>query len=531
MEELLAGGALLRRALPAQSESIVKRLRLILGDQLQHDHSWFETVDDDTTYLIMEMNQELTYVAHHVQKVVAFFLAMRAFAAFLESEGHRVLYLRLDDPRNRQNLEGNLKWALEHTGAEHFAYQLPDEWRLDRQLESVADGLGVDWQATDTEHFLTSRDDLGDFFGDKQLLMETFYRHMRRTHDVLMNGDEPVGGKWNFDHDNRKKLPKSVHVPLPKVYPQDVTDVLRMLEEHGAETLGELDPEAFIWPVTREDTLDLLEFFIEHCLEDFGAYQDAMTLDHWSIFHSRLSLGLNLKLIHPMEVIRRVEACLENDPDRYPQSSVEGYIRQILGWREFMRGVYWRHMPDYAEMNFFGHDRPLPGWFWTGETDMKCLSHAVGQSLAYAYAHHIQRLMITGNFALLAGIDPDAVDRWYLGIYIDAVEWVEITNTRGMSQFADGGIVATKPYVSSANYIHKMGRYCGSCAYSHSKKTGEGACPFNSLYWHFIETRRPQLETNHRMSMMYRLWDKRDADDRRALLDQAESYLSRLDEL
>ncbi|NVJ46898.1 MAG: hypothetical protein HWE07_07210 [Cytophagia bacterium] len=269
---------------------------------------------------------------------------------------------------------------------------------------------------------------------------------------------------------------------------------------------------------------------MKECLPYFGAYQDAMTTKGWSLFHSRLSFAMNVKLISPQEVIQRTEETWQENQE-IPLSAVEGFIRQILGWREYMRGIYWKFMPGYAKENFFQNDRKLPGWFWSGKTKMKCLSHAIGQSLDYAYAHHIQRLMVTGNFALLAGIHPDEVDQWYLGIYIDAVEWVEITNTRGMSQFADGGIVATKPYVSSANYLHKMSHYCSGCSYDHKKKLGEKACPFNSLYWDFLERNRGSLQKNPRMGMIYRVWDKNSAENKKQIIEQAASYLERIEEL
>lgn len=506
-------------------------LRLILGDQLNAMHSWFSKVDNDVTYVMLEMDQELTYTTHHVQKVVAFFLAMRHFADALRSAGHRVIYRTLDDPENTRGLSSTIEDLVGRHGFGRFEYQLPDEWRLDEELEGLAERLPVPVGHADTEHFMTARDELAGFFGQKSLLMETFYRRMRKKHGVLMDGAKPVGGRWNFDHDNRKKMPKGLEIPEPRVFPRDVSDLVALLEERGVETIGRIDPERFHWPVTRAESLELFDFFLEHCLPSFGAYQDAMTPDGWSLFHSRISFALNAKLLSPDEVIRRVEAEWRARPDDLPLAAVEGFIRQILGWREFMRGVYWKTMPEYAERNFFGHDRPLPSWYWTGKTRMRCLSHAIDQSLDHAYAHHIQRLMITGNFALLAGIHPDAVDQWYLGIYIDAIEWVEITNTRGMSQFADGGVVATKPYVSSANYIHKMSHYCGGCAYDHRAKTGDGACPFNSLYWSFLDRHRNTLGSNHRMGMIYRVWDKMDEQSRRSILKQASEYLGRLDEL
>ena len=278
-------------------------------------------------------------------------------------------------------------------------------------------------------------------------------------------------------------------------------------------------------------SLELLAFFIEECLPFFGTFEDAMTVNAWSVYHSRLSFALNIKMLSPREVIDKAIDAWKMNPDKISYNQIEGFVRQILGWREFMRGVYWQHMPEYSQLNFFGHDKKLPNWFWTGETKMNCLKHAIGQSLEKAYAHHIQRLMVTGNFMLLAGIDPDEIDRWYLGIYIDALDWVEVTNTRGMSQFADGGIVGTKPYVSSAAYIDKMSDYCSGCFYSKSVKVGEKACPFNSLYWHFYERHESKLAKNPRIGMMYNVWKKMDNDNRTALLAQAEYYLKHIEEL
>jgi len=499
---------------------------------LNHKHSWYNAYSDEHFYVIMEMGQELSYVTHHIQKVVAFFASMRSFSDHLSEKGHKVIYLSLDDERNEQCLEKNLKWLIEEYNIEQFEYQLPDEYRLDQQLLDICKQISIPHKSYDTEHFLTERHELKDFFeGKKQLIMESFYRMMRKKHDVLMAGKDPLGGKWNYDHENRKKMPKGTTIPKVNSFHHKVEDIVKVLEKQGIATIGNIDFKNFVWPTTRKEALAQLEFFIEECLPQFGAFQDAMTTQGWSLFHSRISFGLNAKLIDPLEVIKAVEEVHEKRPDHAPLSAIEGFIRQILGWREYMRGIYWRNMPEYASLNFLEQEKKLPNWFWTGETNMKCLAHSIEQSLDHAYAHHIQRLMVTGNFALLAGIHPDEVDQWYLGIYIDAIEWVEITNTRGMSQFADGGIVATKPYVSSANYMHKMSHYCTQCEYDHKKKVGEGACPFNSLYWNFIDEHRDKLEKNQRMSMIYRVWDKNSPDAKNQTLQQAASYLSRIEEL
>lgn len=509
-----------------------RTLRLILGDQLNIHHPWLATPNANTLFLMAELPSETSYVNHHIQKVVAFFVAMRLFAAKLRQQGHRVHYICLDDSDNPGSFTNAVQRVIEQTGAETFGYQWPDEYRLDLELLELAPLLKIKTEVDDTHHFFTSRFELSEMFSHrKTFLMEHFYRTMRGKHKVLMEDGQPVTGRWNYDEDNRHKLPDATPVQPPKTFLRDVTDVLTMIKSLHVETIGSIDAERFIWPVTREEGLELLGYFIDHLLPRFGTYQDAMSTRDWSLFHSRLSFVLNTKLIGPVEVVKAVERRWYDDPDHASIAQVEGFIRQILGWREYMRGVYWAKMPDFATLNFFGHDRELPKWFWTGETHMNCMRHAVGQSLEHAYAHHIQRLMVTGNFALLAGIHPDEVDRWYLGVYIDAIEWVEITNTRGMSQFADGGIVGSKPYVASANYIKKMGNYCDSCTYDHKKRAGDGACPLNSLYWHFYARNRALLERNQRISMVYRTWDKMDALRRSQLLDHAETVLQNLDDL
>jgi deoxyribodipyrimidine photolyase-related protein len=505
-------------------------LRLILGDQLHSQHSWFTSTDPDVSYLMMEMRQETDYVNHHVQKVVGFFLAMRHFAKELQQQGHRVIYFRLDDPDNQQSLADQLPLLIENEGITRFEYQLPDEFRLDQLLQSTCASLGIPCQAVDTEHFLTSREFLNDFFkGKKTFLMETFYREMRKKYQVLMDGKEPITGQWNYDQDNRQSLKDKSLLKKAYTHSKQVHELCAMLEKSGVKTIGNINAEQFPWPTSRQESLEVLAYFCEELLEHFGAYQDALTTWDPFLFHSRLSFSLNSKMLSPLEVVQAVEAHWWANQQKVGIAQVEGFIRQIIGWREYMRGIYWAKMPEFAQLNFFGHERKLPHWFWTGKTKMNCLNQSIGQSLKLSYAHHIQRLMVTGNFALLAGIHPDEVDQWYLGIYIDAIEWVEITNTRGMSQFADGGIVGTKPYVSSANYIKKQGNYCSSCAYQADKKTGEGSCPFNSLYWHFHARNRELLEKNPRIGMVYRTWDK--MGNQQELIDQAEYYLERLEEL
>jgi deoxyribodipyrimidine photolyase-related protein len=515
----------------------MKTLRLILGDQLNASHSWFYQVCSDVVYVMMEVRQETDYVRHHVQKVIGFFAAMRAFAKHLEQNGHTVIYFRLDDRNNQQSFAKNLASIVQKQAITHFEYQLPDEYRLDRDLAETARILALPFEAVNTEHFITSRIDLSDLFkGKKTYLLETFYRSMRRKYDILMDGNEPHTGQWNYDAENRKKLPRSERVPAPLVFAHDVRDIAEMLERCGVETIGKVNTTAFPWCISREEALQVLEFFATECLPKFGTYQDAMTVSSWSVYHARLSFAMNTKMLAPLEIVQRCIVEWQSRLEEISYAQIEGFVRQIIGWREYMRGVYWARMPEYATLNALNHTAPLPDWYWTGKTDMNCLKHAVGQSLDHAYAHHIQRLMVTGNFALLLGVHPDEVDAWYLGVYIDAIEWVEITNTRGMSQFADGGIVGTKPYISTANYMDKMSDYCAGCAYDKSLRYGTNAdgakaCPFNSLYWDFYHRHRERFEKNPRVSVMYKTLNTMDEQELKRVLRQAAETKAGVNEL
>ncbi|WP_419176448.1 cryptochrome/photolyase family protein [Desulfosediminicola sp.] len=512
----------------------MKTLRLILGDQLNINHSWFNTTDDEILYCLFEMRQETDYVTHHVQKIIFFFAAMRSFAETLRGRGHQVIYLKLNANKNKQDLTENISLLISTHKIEKFEYLMPDEYRLDLQLIKITKSLNIPAEMFDTEHFLTQRDELAAFFGEKNYLMESYYRDIRKRFDILMdpeNTGKPLTGKWNYDVANRKKLPADLQIPAPLLFSRDVSDLVKLLDKAGIKTIGEVDQKNFIWPVTRDECLELLEYFTAELLPHFGDYQDAMSEEYWSLYHSRISAAMNSKLLSPLEVVERAIKEWSKRQDEIVIAQIEGFVRQIIGWREYMRGVYWAHMPEFTDLNYFEADRQLPSWYWTGKTDMNCLHHAISQSLQYAYAHHIQRLMITGNFALLAGIAPEEIDAWYLGIYIDAIQWVEITNTRGMSQFADGGIVGTKPYCSSANYINKMSSYCTNCRYRHQERHGTKACPFNSLYWHFHHRHRELLENNPRIGMVYRTWSRKNKDEQKAILRQAEQYLEGIDKL
>ena len=508
----------------------MKRLRLVLGDQLNENHSWYAELEKETTYLMAEMRQETDYVKHHVQKVVAFFMAMRNFSDRLLDKGHEVIYLKIGDSDNPQDLKKIINHFVEKTKAEKFEYQLPDEYRLDQQLKSICDDLDIDTEAFDTEHFYTTRSELAEFYdGKKEMVMENFYRQMRKKHDVMMVNGQPDGGKWNFDQSNRKKWTGEPEIPHERGFRKDVTQLVKEIEDAGVKTFGNIASNNLSWPTSRTDCLAVLNHFCKELLVHFGDFQDALHTEEKFLFHSRLSFAMNSKMLSPKEVIDKVLDHYYENTDSIDISQVEGFVRQIIGWREYMRGIYWKEMPKYAKLNKLDNHNSLPDFFWTGKTKMNCLKHAIGQSLSEAYAHHIQRLMIIGNFALLLQVDPDEVDKWYLGVYIDAIEWVEITNTRGMSQFADGGIVATKPYVSSANYINKMGNYCKNCSYSHTKKTGDGACPFNALYWNFLHEKKDHFKSNHRMGMMMNLLDKKSSKEMQEIKEYAQKIIENSD--
>jgi len=506
-------------------------LRLILGDQLNSQHSWLNSVDEGVLYVLMEIRPESLYVTHHIQKIIGIFGAMRQFASELKAQGHPVVYVEIDAAENQHSFENNLNQLIAQYQVTKFEYQLPDEYRLDALLKEYTQTLSIGYAAVDSEHFFTKREDLTTFFQHKKtIVMENFYRSMRRKHHILMDKDKPTGGKWNYDQANRKKLPKKHAMATPFLFEHDVTAIYEAVKAAELPYIGTIDSSYFIWPLNRQEALVLLNDFIDRLLPTFGLYQDAMHSDYWSLYHSRLSFALNVKMLHPLEIVQAAETAYRQS-DRIDIAQAEGFIRQILGWREFIRGIYWKEMPHYQTLNMLKAKRPLPAYFWTGRTKMHCMRQSIQQSLSYSYAHHIQRLMITGNFCLLTGINPSEVDQWYLGIYIDAFEWVELPNTRGMSQYADGGIVATKPYGASANYIDKMSNYCQSCYYHKKEKYGERSCPFNSLYWHFLKRHQSNFIKNPRMSMIYRVWNKYAQEDQQLILEQASKYLNNLEQL
>ena len=511
-------------------------LRLILGDQLNSQHSWFNQIDPEIHYLMMEIGQELRYVTHHIQKIAAFFLAMRNFCLEKTKDGHWFIYMRLEDPENSQNLSQNIKDILKKGNYTQFQYLLPDEYRLDQELNTLIHEIETIYKIPakgfDTEHFFTDRKYLErESKGRKVYLMETFYRKLRMDQNILISEDGPEGGLWNLDKENRKPYDFKTTIPPPKTFSHNASPIRKTLDSMGFSYIGQMKEDRLTWPVSRTEALEGLSYFVENLLPNFGQFEDAMVQNEPNLFHSRLSFSLNIKLISPHEVIQSCLLAYYKDPTKYSLASVEGFIRQILGWREFMRGQYWATMPKFSSLNFFNHSRKLPSWFWTGNTKMNCLHQSISDSLTYGYAHHIQRLMITGNFSLLSGFHPDEVDQWYLGIYIDAIEWVEITNTRGMSQWADGGIIASKPYVSSGNYISKMSNYCKSCIYDSKKRSGEKSCPFNSLYWAFFLNHKRQLEKNFRLTMVYKNIEKLNPLEIEKIQNQAQYYISHLESL
>jgi deoxyribodipyrimidine photolyase-related protein len=508
----------------------MKTLKLILGDQLNINHSWYKTLDDSNIFVMMELLEEMQYVKHHIQKIAAFLLAMRQFAEKLRNMGHRLIYLELDNPLNTGYLGKNLTLLVKHYPIDHFEYQKPDEYRVLKNIQKWIAEQKISFRQYSTEHFLTTPEEFKQLFNGKPYLMENFYRYMRKKTGILMQGSKPVGNQWNYDYQNRKKYDFQTSIPpVEKWVEPELTKIIQLLKSKKIKTIGCISPPEFIWPTTREKSLLILKNFIDYKLPYFGKYQDSLFSDNDFLFHSRLSFSLNTKLIHPMDVILAVQNAWINNPQNYPLNSVEGFIRQLLGWREYMHNIYWIHMPDYEKCNYFNHANNLPSWFWTGKTKMKCLEHAISQSLKHAYAHHIQRLMVTGNFLLLIQCHPDEVDNWYLGIYIDAIQWVEITNTRGMSQFADGGLIATKPYISSANYIHKMSNYCNSCIYDHQKKYGNTACPFNSLYWNFLFVNYEKLKNNMRLKTAFMQMNKMNPLEKEKISKQAHFFMKNVE--
>lgn len=504
-----------------------RRLCLVLGDQLSFDLASLTALDAQRDAILMvEVMEEARHVPHHPQKIALIFSAMRHFASALKLRGFCVHYVSLDDPQNAGSVpEELLRWQSLLKPDELHITECGD-WRLEHSLKTC--GLLIQWHS-DTR-FLCSREAFANWAKEKkQLRMEFFYREMRQKSGLLMNSDgTPVGGSWNFDADNRKALPKKgVAAPYPARFSADAItqDVLQLVRKHFASHYGSID--VFDYPVTHADAQSLWEYFLDYGLAGFGDYQDAMATDEPFLFHARISAALNIGLLDVRKLCRDVESAWQSG--RIRLNAAEGFIRQLIGWREYVHGVYWLKMPDYAGYNAFANSRSLPEFYWTGKTQMNCMRQAIGQSLEYAYAHHIQRLMVTGNFALLAGIAPEEICEWYLAIYMDAFDWVELPNTLGMVMHADGGFLGSKPYCASGQYINRMSDYCSGCAYNVRESTSDDACPFNALYWHFIMRHGELLRTNHRMAMTYKNLERQTESKRQALWERGQRLLNKLD--
>lgn len=496
------------------------RLGLILGDQLNEDHAVLAALDRSHDHLLMgEVAHELTYVPHHRQKLVLILAAMRHRAAELEADGWKVFYQRADQAEATESFSELVERHCRQHEIEEVVVSWPGEWRVLAQIQQWEKALGVPVTVLPDSRFLTGPDEFERWaHGRKQLRMEYFYRELRKRTGYLMDGDKAVGEQWNYDSSNRKPWRGEPEAVQPMSFtPDEVTVELIDWVGNNFEGFGSLD--GFDYPVTRGQARRALSHFIQRALPYFGDFQDAMDDDERYLFHSRLSSSLNVGLLDVREVCDAAEQAWRSG--QAPLNAVEGFIRQIIGWREFVRGIYWLKMPEYAELNWLGHDQPLPGWYWTGKTDMRCLAKTVEQTIDTAYAHHIQRLMVTGNFALLLGVLPKEICDWYLAVYADAYDWVELPNTLGMVMHADGGLLASKPYAASGKYIQRMGNYCKNCRYQVSETVGDSACPFNAMYWDFLERHRNKLKGNPRMGMMYRNLDRMDSERRQAIADRA----------
>jgi deoxyribodipyrimidine photolyase-related protein len=501
----------------------LRTLILVLGDQLDLDASAFDGFDpaQDAVWMA-EVEEESTHVWSSKQRIALFLAAMRQFAQALQAAGRPLHYRRLDDPENRGSLAAELQASLAQLAPQRVVMTAPGDWRVWQALKAVVEAAGLALDVREDRHFFTT---VGEFAahaqGRKSLRLEYFYRELRQRHGVLMHEGQPVGGQWNFDADNREAFGPAGPGALPpraSFEPDALTrEVLSLVETRFTQHPGTLD--SFAWPVTRDQALQALDRFIEQRLPLFGRYEDAMWPGEPWLYHSQLSAALNLKLLDAREVVQAAEAAYH--AGRAPLTSVEGFIRQILGWREYVRGIYWTQMPAYLERNALDANEQLPDWYWTGDTDMACLREAITQTLRHGYAHHIQRLMVTGLFALMLGVRPQRVHEWYLSVYVDAVEWVELPNTLGMSQYGDGGLMASKPYVATGKYIQRMGGGCASCRYDPAKRTGERACPYTTLYWDFLLRHEQSLARNARMALQVKNVARLGAAERAAIQQRA----------
>ncbi len=507
----------------------MRNLVVVLGDQLDPAGSALEGFDAGRDALWMaEVAEESEHVWSHRARIALFLSAMRHFRDEQRAAGREVHYRELGGHEARR-LDEALAADLRRLEPERVVVVRPGDWRVATALKEAAKAARVPLEERDDGHFLCSVEDFAGWAeGRKELRLEYFYRWMRKRTGLLMDGKDPAGGSWNFDADNRQSFGKRGPGRLrpPRTFrPDAVTrEVLALVEERFAGHPGSL--ENFDWPVTRKDARAALEDFVEHRLANFGRHQDAMWAGEPWLHHSRLSAALNLKLLSPLEVCRAAERAYREE--RAPVEAVEGFIRQVLGWREYVRGIYWTQMPGYLERNALAAKAPLPRFYWTGETDMACLADAIGQTLEYGYAHHIQRLMVTGLFAQLLGVEPRQVHEWYLAVYVDAVEWVELPNVLGMSQHADGGLMASKPYVATGKYISRMSNHCASCRYDPAASSGPESCPFTTLYWEFLDRHEARFREHPRLGLQVRNLDRLDASSRAAIRERAKEIRGRL---
>jgi len=503
----------------------MRRLVLILGDQLNDDAAVFDDFDPEQDAVWMtEVRGEAEHVWSHKARIAMFFAAMRCFRDKLKQNGITVYYRELNAPGNQGDLGSELKAAISKYSPQQLALTSPGEYRVREMLVQAAGELDLQIDIRCDKHFLCTDEEFQKHAeGRKQLRMEYFYREMRRRYNILMDDDQPAGGSWNYDKENRGSFsqngPGDIAEPVEFPPCETTREVLELVDRLFDDHPGSL--EHFDWPVTAEQAEQALEDFIENRLPDFGKYQDAMWTDEPYLYHSRLSAAMNLKLIDPLQVVQAVEEAYQEG--HAPLNAAEGFIRQILGWREYTRGVYWLYMPEYLQRNGLQADAPLPEFFWNGETEMNCLKQAIQQTLKFGYAHHIQRLMITGLFPLLLGVSPQAVHEWYLAVYVDAVEWVVLPISLRMSKHADGGVMGSKPYIASGKYIDRMSNYCSGCRFNPGEATGDDACPFTTLYWDFLMRHRKELEKNPRMSMQVKNLDRKPTTEQDEIRSHAES--------
>lgn len=502
-----------------------KNLRVILGDQISESISALKDAQPSHDDILMaEVKEEATYVPHHPQKIILIFSAMRHFAEQLRKKGFTVYYKTINDPTNLHSLKSEIKQQLDSKPYSSVIMTEPAEYRLLSQIQKWAKNLSADIEMRPDDRFLCSKGEFITWSKTKSsLLMESFYREMRKKTGYLIEAGKPVGGKWNFDSENRKSLKKSSKLRHPVRFKCDkiTLEVIKDVKRNFPNHFGSADN--FQYAVTRKDALKALDDFIEHSLMLFGDYQDAMVNNEPFVYHSILSPYINIGLLSPREVCDAVESAYKDG--KAPLNAAEGFIRQIIGWREYIRGIYWLKMPHYVNSNGLNAKKPLPNFYWGEASGMACIDACVKSTYEHAYSHHIQRLMVTGNFALLAGIDPMAVHEWYLAVYCDAYEWVELPNTIGMALHADGGVLATKPYAASGAYINRMSNFCSDCQYSVKEKVGDSACPFNYLYWNFMLTHQKRFKNNPRMGFVYRNLDKMDAEQIKQIKESAKKFL------